>query len=522
KKRKKRFNSFSKLQKGILFFLVLVAVSLIGVILANTVGDKNPFKFLFIYNTKKHSTKLSQGFNGDRFIDAEDLTINHLPNRPTSLISRNGAIREPDSTINEACESQILHRVFLKEGLDLKIFEPKIKNEANIDVEVKFYLIPVKLQDTEPTKFNEDDRKKLLDVGGFEYEASENPIKVKLLCRDKNGKTKCYGPKNSSLTTEELNNLKGKINLNHISDTDFANLYTDYDISYHNYEVEVKPKPTYKNFFGSYVVFDNQFYDVSSKKIKYKHDWLGQNLENPIPAKLLYNNRKGYGYYYPKNNEFTTQELSAMQGLTSIPNDHNIELYEFISYNNSSSTKMTTPKPTSKIPSIDDINDIINKKSSTQKYYLYGDESINIASSNFSDFKYPKLITKNDKTAPNNYDKIETLILINFWNEMSLNDDFFTAVAESEKINSGSLKNLYTDETHELTLFTQITYTLVDNDGKSHTLTTGCKGTNLKDMQLNNSKAGTGGGGSGQRITVRAKQKNTNTNTDTDKNIAYS
>uniref|UniRef100_UPI00254B4417 hypothetical protein n=1 Tax=Candidatus Phytoplasma sp. AldY-WA1 TaxID=2852100 RepID=UPI00254B4417 len=497
-------------------------------ILANTAGVQNPFKFLFIYNTKKHSTKLSQGFSGDNFIDAKDLTIDHLPNRPTSLISRNGAMREPDSNLNEGCESQILHRVFLKEGLDLKIFEPKIKNEANIDVEVKFYLIPVELQDTEPIRFNEDDRKKLLDVGGFEYGELGDPIKVKLLYREKNGNKMCYLPKDGNFTTEELNNLNGTIDLNHISDTDIVNLYVPYNyvVNYSKYEYQVKPKD-YKNFFGSYVVFDNQFYDSNSRKIKYKHDWLNQNLENSIPnkiqAKVLYNNNGG-GYYYPRNDKFTTEELNDMQNpnQTYIPTNYNIELFEYTSKYTTSQKREVQPKPDSKTSKIPSPKEIYNSSdSSTKQYYIYGDSSKNITHpTDFSHFKYPKLITKNDQPVPNNYDKIETLILINFWNEMSLNDDFFTEVENSQRINSGSLKKLYTNETHELTLFTQITYTLVDNNGKSHTLATGYKGTKLKDMQLNNSKAGTGEGGSGQRITVRAKQSITQKNKENNENIA--
>ncbi len=442
-KRKKRFNSFSKLQKGILFFLVLVAVSLIGVILANTVGVTNPFKFLFKYNTKNHSTKLSQSFSVDRFIDGEDLTITKLPKRPTSLIARNGATRTPNPDLNEACESQILHKLFLRSDFNFKNFSDKIKKEANVDVEVKFYLIPVELQgeNEDPQKFFDDKDKfdKLLDVGGFEYEDEDN---------------------------------KGK----------------------------------FKNFFGSYVVFDNQFFDVSSNKIKYKHDW----LENPIKVKLLpkseYRTTK---YYYPKDNIFTTQELNNLNNKTNLNYDV-IDSYEEYKGNYDANHRQeVTPK--SKIPSIDDIDNIIKKKSSTQKYYLYGDESINIASPNFSDFKFPKLITKNNKNAPDNYDKIETLILINFWNEMSLNDEFFTEVAKSKKP-----KDFYTDASHDLTLFTQITYTLVDNEGNCHKLETGTQGTELKDMKLNDSKAGTGGG-SGRKITVRAKQPitqdNTNTNT---------
>jgi len=444
-KRKKRFNSFSKLQKGILFFLVLVAVSLIGVILANTVGVQNPFKFLFKYNKREHSTKLSQGFSTDQFIDGSDLTIEKLPNRPTTLIPRNGATSEPNG-INEACESQILHKVFLKEGVNFRNLSNTIKEQANVEVEVKFYLIPVQLQTEDPQNFFVDEGKfkKLLDVGGFEYDAG-------------NGE--------------------------------------------------------YKNFFGSYVVFDNQFYDTNSKKIKYKHDWLNQN---PIEVKLLSKTR-GWDVkrYLPKDYMFATQDLNDLNGkanLNNISETDIINLYDEYRGSDSNYKKEVKPKQTSRIPSPKEIYDANEKK-----YYIYGDKSKNIISPNdfdikkqehFEHFKYPKLITKNDKTAPNNYDKIETLILINFWNEMSLNDEFFT-VAQRE---SDQTKDFYTDASHDLTLFTQITYTLVDNNGKSHILEVGALGTKLTDMKLNDSKAGTGGG-SGRSITVRAKQPRTQDNT---------
>ncbi|WP_284928745.1 hypothetical protein, partial [Candidatus Phytoplasma sp. AldY-WA1] len=339
---------------------------------------------------------------------------------------------------------------------------------------------------------------------------SEKPIKVKLLYREKNGTKRCYCPKHDIFTTEELNNLNRTINLNNISDTDIKNLYFDYDYidNYSECIAEIKPKPTFKNFFGSYVVFDNQFYDLNSRKIKYKHDWLN---ENPIEVKLLYKT-KGYDVkrYLPKDYMFTTQDLNDLNGKTNLNNISEtdiINLYDEYRGSDYNYKKEVKPKQTSKILSPKEILD--SSDSNTKKYYIYGDPTKNITHpTDLSDFKFPKLITKNDKKAPDNYDKIETLILINFWNEMSLNDEFFTAV----KNESNQNKDFYTDASHDLTLFTQITYTLVDNNGTSHILEVGGQGTKLKDMKLNDSKAGTGGG-SGRSITVRAKQPITQDNT---------
>ncbi|WP_284928805.1 hypothetical protein, partial [Candidatus Phytoplasma sp. AldY-WA1] len=470
-----------------------------------------PFKFLFKYNKREHSTKLSRGFSTDQFIDGSDLTIEKLPNRPTTLTSRNGATSEPNG-INEACESQILHKVFLKEGVNFRNFSNTIKEQANVEVEVKFYLIPVQLQSEDPQNFfvDEEKFKKLLDVGGFEYEESEEPIKVKLLYREKNGNKRCYYPKHDIFTTQELNNLNKTINLNNISDTDIINLYFDYDYvdNYSEFAAEIKPKPTFKNFFGSYVVFDNQFYDKNSRKIKYKHDWLNQN---PIEVKLLSKTKDWVTKrYLPKNDMFTTQDLNDLNGKTNLNNISDtdiINLYDEYKGSDYNYKKEVKPKQTSKILSPKEIFNSI--ESSTKQYYIYGDSTKNITHpTDLSNFKFPKLITKNDQQAPDNYDKIETLILINFWNEMSLNDDFFT-VAKRE---SDQTKDFYTDASHDLTLFTQITYTLVDNEGNCHKLETGNQGTKLTDMKLNDSKAGTGGG-SGRKITVRAKQPRTQDNT---------
>lgn len=173
-KRKKRFNSLSKLQKGILFFSALVAVSLIGFVVAAINGD-NPFIFLFKFNKKEHSVKLKTALVLDSYIGADDLTLdktsfNNPINNPKFLIAKNGSTRGAIEANNEGYISQFLHKVFVDKNVQsLDIFESKVKDEPNLKVGVKFYLVPISLQGKDPKEFSDDDYKQLLDLSEFKY-----------------------------------------------------------------------------------------------------------------------------------------------------------------------------------------------------------------------------------------------------------------------------------------------------------------------------------------------------------------
>ncbi|AYJ01401.1 hypothetical protein CWO85_02715 [Candidatus Phytoplasma ziziphi] len=445
KKSKKRSNSFSKLQKGILFVLVLVAASLIGFTVA-VINDKNPFQFLSWkkFGVKGRNSKLKLSVTMDEYIDGNDLTESHDLHKSVLIAKNSNDIPNPTKP-EESYISQFLHELFVKDKyengkiIDVNSsFHEDIKKQANVEVGVKFFLVPKELQDKDPKKFDEADRAKLLDFSEFTYEVAN-----------------------------DQGTFSGK------------------------------PEDQ-KKYFGSYVVFDNEVKNGSS--FKYQYNWLEEDKvsEDKVKVNALYSNSSRQ-YYLPKDNVFTSEKL---KNSTSLQNELSENANNFYSAYSSSSVEMVAPQQKiigkHKIPTPDNIFE--NISSDTKKFYIYKPYD-----KNNSNVCYPKLIRPKG-TNSNDYIKTKALILINFWNEMALDESFFG----SEQ--AGVNKDDFMDNDHDLTLFVQVNYNLVDDTGELHSFTTETKGPKLPNMNLDRpTKASEGKSAPKRSINVKRDRSIKNT-----------